>query len=712
MKHDIDSSLTLDEWVDLTKTFGPSEFKRVGVEFLREYYGRQVIYIDGKGDGGIDAWVIFQSEPQMRQAGQFHAGKSKTWDAKLAEDLATMKKYRDSLAPDNSSRSDFKRMSFVTSQITDATHVETRTQELLEEYGVNVRVFDARAIVSIALQNKSGLWAALARQLPGYDATENPSQDPREEALLAFSFFHEKPRNYRWDVAKSAIATVLHRHKGSMSQDDLVTKSMSILRLTGSQTFIERAIRNLRSEKRIDVQGETVIAQPALTDGIRASLALAQIERKKLHEQCLGILESFIPKGKHHKRQLAERAVEAIFDDLGLLIKYPIEEQVLFSVDPSKQPRSRYERETFKRWKTAAIRVEAELGADEEGHRALEAVVKIVALSPFAKNLAAAELFLRLTEYDAHEFAQALTTSSQSVLLDTNVALPMICALFDRPVNSWATSLAAYEFYKTLKERGIRCVIPSVYLEEMAMHLLNARDFADLIESDAELERSHNYFVAHYCSSYAHNRSRVEFLKFLTDFGAHGGATPKKDFQLPNVMYELRQILDRYAIKVEDFEQLNDDEPELPNEPARRLRRLINHDRTVVRILYHWAKSDPRWIVCSADGWLRTVLNDKNIVAMDCVGLADLLELVRPTSSSRTLLSPLELASSIGEQERELAASVWDEIVKIEGAGLSNREVLNQARGFRNAWLAKPQEEEISVGWTRFREAEGKREAS
>jgi hypothetical protein len=287
----------------------------------------------------------------------------------------------------------------------------------------------------------------------------------------------------------------------------------------------------------------------------------------------------------------------------------------------------------------------------------------------------------------------------------------MICALFDEPVKSWPTSVAAHELHRTLTAHNIPRVIPSVYLEEMAMHLLNARDFADLIESDAELDRSPNYFVAHYCSSYAHNRSRVEFLKFLTDFGAHGGATPKKEFQLPNVMYELRQILDRYAIKVEDFEQLGE-EPQLPNKPAKRLQLLIDHDRTVVSVLYKWAKSDPRWIVCSADGWLRTVLNDKNIVAMDCVGLADLLELVRPTISPRPLLSALELAASIGEQERELAASVWDEIVKIEGAGLSDREVLNLARRFRSAWLAKPQDEEISVAWTRFRETEGKRETS
>jgi len=51
--------MTLDEWVDLIKhTFGPDDFKEVGVTFLREHYKRDVLLRDGKGDGGVDAWAI------------------------------------------------------------------------------------------------------------------------------------------------------------------------------------------------------------------------------------------------------------------------------------------------------------------------------------------------------------------------------------------------------------------------------------------------------------------------------------------------------------------------------------------------------------------------------------------------------------------------------------------------------------------------------
>lgn len=710
MKHDVGSSLTIDDWVEVTKSFGPSEFKRVGVEFLREYYGRQVLYTDGKGDGGVDAWVVLQSEPEVRRAGQFHAGKSETWDNKLEDDIKAFCKYRDKLTSNDPAHADFKRMSFVTNQVTDKTFAEERTQEILESYGVNVRVFDAREITGLALQNKSGLWALLATHLPGYDATAKPPQTMLERTLLAFSFFHDKPRNYRWAVVKSAIATVLHNHGGAVEQDKLVAESQSTLKLS-SPTLVHRTIRNLQSEDLIEIRGEIIHARETLTDSIRASLALSAIEQKALRGRCVTVLEPLVPEGKHHKHQIAERAVDAIFNDLGLLIRYPIREQVLYSVEPSKQPRSRYERETFKRWKNAVSVIEEELGAGTEGHEALESVVEEVAQSSFAKSLAAAELFLRLTEYDAQEFEQALSADSSCVLLDTNVALPMLCALFDAPVTSWPTSTAAYQLYQTLKTHDISCVIPSVYLEEMAVHLLNARDFAELIESDADLERSHNYFVAHYCSLNAEKRSRNDFLKFLGDFGARN-VTGTRDIQRLAIMNELRdQILPVYGIRVETISEQPTD-PQLVNEPPKRDILLLRHDRAVVRMLQEWVKREPRWLVCSADGWLRAALNERNIVAMDSVGLTDLLELIRPTGLSRPLLSPLELASSIGEHERELAAAIWDEIVRIEGAALRDRDLLNQAREFRNEWVAKPRDEEISVAWIHFREKFGKRDMS
>jgi hypothetical protein len=698
-------TVTLDEWVDLIRTtIGPPEFKRIGVEFLREHFNRSVQYTDGKGDGGVDAWVILQSEPEVRLAGQFHAGKSQEWDAKVEGDLRAFCGFRDSLREDDPARQDFTRMFFVTSQVTDATFVEMRTQELFDRWGVRVAVRDARAIASLALENKTELWRLIARCVPGYDATAKPALTARDEALLAFSFFHEKPAKYRSAVAKSAIATVLHRHEGALERDQLAAQTTSLLQLTEAPRLIERTMRDLCSERMIEIEGETVRATDALLESTRASLTLANDEQQKLRARCVQVLEPLVPRGRHRRGEVAARAVEVVFDDLGLLIQSPIAEQVLYAVDPSKQPRSRFERDAFVRWRGAAKRVEQELGADDQGHQALEAVVREIAGSTFARNLAAAELFLRLTEHDAPELTQALTASAQCVLIDTSVALPMVCALFDEPVLSWKTSLAASELHGALKARGTRCVVPSVYLEEMASHLLRARSFADVIESESDLERSRNYFVAHFCSLRGSARSAREFNEFLVDFGApRPSATPWAE-ERRRAEHALRDILTRYSIDVERVDEGPDD-PRLPGEPAHREPLLLRHDRAVVRELQRWSKAAPRWLVCTADGWLRTVLNDRDIVAVDNVGLADLLELVQREGSSRSLLSPLELASSIGEQARELAASVWDTIVSIEGPALRDRALIRRAREFRSAWLAERVDLDLQSAWIHFRDS-------
>ena len=86
-----------------------------------------------------------------------------------------------------------------------------------------------------------------------------------------------------------------------------------------------------------------------------------------------------------------------------------------------------------------------------------------IAKEPFAKSLASAELFLRLTEHDAQELARALSGSSQHVLLDTTIALPMMCALFDEPVPTWKTSFAAHQPYHSLRARGARPVVASAH---------------------------------------------------------------------------------------------------------------------------------------------------------------------------------------------------------------------------------------------------------
>jgi len=539
----------------------------------------------------------------------------------------------------------------------DATKFAEVRRELQRAHGISVSEppFDARAIASSAVQTKGALWGLLARRVPGYEATASPEPEARDEALAACSFFHESPAKYRQSVAKSGIVAVLRQHDGGVERAALYDHAARLLRLSRPCQLVERAVRDLEREGKLQIDAGLVRATSALTSAARGALTIATHDQDALRARCVTILEPQVPKGRHHRGE-------------------------------------------------AARRVGQTLEVDAPIHGMLETLAREIAGDPFAKSLAAAELFMRLTEHDAHEHQQALAVSDR-VTIDTSIALPMICACYDEPVADWPTSAAALDLHALLLDRGVRCVLPSVYLEEVAAHLLNARGFADIVEEE-DLERSKNYFVAHYCSKRpldGAGRSRADFLAFLGDFGARPALGESWVDERRRAERALRDIFLRYGFVVESIDQ-RDDDPRLRDEPPRDAL-LLQHDRAVVRTLRDWAgKSGKPWLVCTADGWLRGVFNDLEIVALDGVGLVDLLSLVRSSSTrSEPLNSPLELASMLGEQEREEAAQVWDTIVKFDAARPTDRELLRKARSFRESWLARP-DDNVEEAWRRHRD--------
>lgn len=703
--------MRLEEWVDFVRNaVGPAEFRSIALEFLREHYrGATVILADGTGDGGVDAWVVLSSEPRVRLAAQLHAGKAKPWDLKLREDARALRDLRERLDPDDPRRLDHGRLLFVCTQTPSAIKKEELNAALQRDYGVSVEVFDARAIASEAVHGRGRVLDLLARQIPAVgEVGARPLPNARDEVLLAFAFFHEQPAKYRWEVAKSAIATVLHRHRGGLPRSELLSAAAELLRLS-SDRLLQRALRNLEREGKVVVDGERVAASTAFAERTRTALTIAAADEEALRRRCEADLAPLLAKGVHHRSERARRAVDAVFGDLGLLVRDSVSERALGAVDRDPSRLGKADDEARRRWQALAHKLASELELD---HAALEAafgaLVRAVADSPFARNLAAAELFMRITEYDADELARVLEmTSPLRVVLDASVAMPMICALFDRPSPAWETSIAAHSLYASLRARGARMSVPSVYIEEIAAHLIKARAFETIIETESELERSRNFFVAHYSSTRREGERRAaEFREFLTAFGApHPFAGQVQLKERRRVEYTIGEILRRYEIEVDEV-LVHTDDPALVDEPARE-GVLIRHDRAVVRWLTTHPQREAVSVLSTADRWLQGVLGEFGVIAVDSAALADLLELVRPVGVDHGLLTPLVIAQSLNEESRVLAASVWDELVALEGARLADWKLLQRARAFRTQWLAGRRElASLAKEWAAFRDAE------
>ena len=336
--------------------------------------------------------------------------------------------------------------------------------------------------------------------------------------------------------------------------------------------------------------------------------------------------------------------------------------------------------------------------------------MSVVAKSAYAQSLSAAELFLRLTEHDASEFARALDTPTPSVMIDASIAMPMLCALYDRPAEGWQTSMVAHTLFINLYGRGGRRWWSLRFISRRWLRIFCSRGASKTSsEMSSDIERSGNYFVAHFCSTRSlqgEQRTPSEFRQFLRAFGSDklGNRAGERADQRAHAHHQISNILRRYGFEILDI-ITSDTDPQLVDEP-RRPEVLLRHDRAVVRAMQSMAtRSDRRYLVCTADLWLQGVLGELGITALDSEGLSDLLELVRPTGFVRSLQSPLLLASAIGEEERLLAAQVWDEIVSIEEGHLADWRLVEKARQFRVQWLTKRRDASaLHSAWTLFRD--------
>jgi hypothetical protein len=664
----------VDEWTRLVKQVGPSRFKALAVAFLREHFRRPVVYTDGTGDGGVDAWVVLSEEPLQRRAVQMFAGES-DWVSKLEGDVRKLVELRKILPPERAA--DTRSLLFLCTQTPSAVKFEQVAEHLRATYDVAVRNFDARAIAGQALDKRT-VFELLSRELPAWGAKQTERLGAHDEALLAFSLFHEAPSKFRWAVAKAAVATVLHRD-GECEAETLAAKAGDILGLAEARTLIERTVRNLANEQLVTRNGSLVAASDALTNRTKGTLACAESDRLTLVANCQKELEGSFPKGTHHRDHRAKALAEGIVEDLGVLVR----SSTVGAVAPHIASASKVQRDTQERTRKLRDRLESEL-EPTLATKALDQLIKVAAADPFARRLAEAELFVRLTRVEASELAQALQSDRLRVMLDASVAMPLICAKYDRVAESWPVSVAASALHQVLTSRGATIIVPSVYREEIAVHLRNASNYAAAVGRESALARSGNYFVAHYCSTRGEEEQPSDgFLRFLEGFG--GSPSPRLDEKEKRLAIEreLTKVFLRYDIVVEAVDERDADAP-LAGEP-KRSDVLLRHDRAVVRTL---ASAEADTVLCTADTWLQATCADREILAVDSAALADLLGLVRPVQTPHPLVSPLALGAIFGDDQRTAAASVWDAIVSIEGEAFDHELVL-RAKAFRNEWLER-----------------------
>jgi hypothetical protein len=522
------------------------------------------------------------------------------------------------------------------------------------------------------------------------NATWHPSA--AEIARAAFSFFHPTPRAFRKAVAKSAITACFPAGKNTAIEEaDLLAQAASMIGIPATAKSLAYGLRDLlRSQLVVAGVDGALLPAPALIQQSQSISMEAAAERAALAAACTTIVEQRLPAGIHHRDDVARRAADEVLEHLGLLVRDSTTQMGMDAIvgGPAIDPGSRIE----------TIKASLQRNRIADVDAALRELVDAVAEDPYARRLAAAELFFRFAEHDADELAAALDARTIRVLLDASVAMPMLCSLLDAPAPSWPASQAAFLLHRVARSRGMRCEVPTVYVEEMAAHLLRADASADLLQAGG-FERSENVYVAHFCSVHGAAANASEFRTFLRALGS-GQQTGDFLMRRRRVEAELRKRLADYGIAVFPVAAApptNDRPPQTTTRPAV----TAQHDRDLVEALSSVA-DDEQVIVCTADKVLQTTLagTERPIIAMDSAMLVDLLELVRPTGATERLLTPHLVASRASEDALRHASEVMDALVPLARA--RDYVSIDRARAFREAYLNSATKVGVEEAWDSF----------
>jgi len=661
--------MLVEDWVEFIKNvLSPSAFKDVALVALQIRYNKPVALTDGTGDGGVDAWIEF---PSGRAPVQFYAGRAEPWNEKLARELKT-----------HSLLCNRAQMFFVCAQTPEEEEREKKLAVLEAQHNVTITMITARGLAIHA--EHPAVLERLIRLLPSGAA--QGSQRPRGpaiEARLAFTFFHEKSGDFRAEVARSVLSACLIRANEPIPTEVLLDRAIETAGIDGAvRRAFRRELDTLIDEHKVEKGLTGVAASEAFRAITSGALSIQEMAANALRSDCTRALE-----GRVHASERRKDAIDDVFDDLGLLIRESLADTL-----PGRSS------DGISRRLNAVERRLAEYLKPSGGNARdlIKALVDVAAASPYGRALATAELFVQLTDRDSSQLAMALTEmESMVVWLDASVALPMLCSKLDRVIEGWASSEIAVELHKALEDRGIKAVLPRVYLEEMAAHLVDAaRRYRPLIGIDPDLARSENFYVAHF-HAFAKRRevpiTLENFDQLLRDLGlpAQWQSLAEEDyFRLRRkIESRLEDYLKRYGVRVQRLRSTT--AVNLPDEPARSTI-VLQHDRLVVRDMEETAKtSDEGILLCSEDQWLLRVLNEKELIGLHPAVLLDALEIVQPSSKARRLATVRELAATFSEHAMTKGAAVWDMLAELEEPYFSDRDLLRQAQAFKEKWLAQ-----------------------
>lgn len=684
--------MNLDAVARLIEGSSFTEFRTICNKFLQLIGLQSATYCDGPYDGGTD--FSLEKQGELRPAVQISV--ESDWRKKIQKDVQKLKtKYNSNLVYFLSSR-----------RIPEGSFEEVKGSILNAEQVVVVR-HDNQAMATVFIKEGEVefllniLGIDVGQLVRGNQGKLGKYKGPSSEVVSSFLIFGDEAKDLRKHVFGSLIKAELGKSTAPTKRRDLIERVVSSNSLSVNQEGLVGA--------HIDrlIQAGEMVSHP---DG----LVLSFEEQKKFKSleqiteyEIASILKAVDLYLKEQHVDLNEESREIIvsnFIDLAICL---VVNQ--FSMDDGGKELELYH--NIKGYLHEKI-------GDKESTKLLTGLAEIVASSDFSKQVVAAKLYTTILNASSDQVALALGgRGGVMVFFDSSVLIPMLCGLVFKPAVDRSGNSARLLF-ELMGEHHFSGVVPVVYVEEVAAHLIEAcRDYAAILQEGEGIHGSDNAFVSHFSS--CREREGITFEEYVMTFGVRlEKIKPDMSDALfytirDKAMIEITSLLERYSLEVAETRQFTASALKrvygaLEVAGIGRPEVLVKHDAAVVSSLSgNQFPSDQAKILCTWDKIHHDVNPDGDwgYIVMNPFATIDLFAIAKGKHTNYPLSTLLDFMKIQTEDSRALADKIWDSIASYEKGGLSDARLLSMARKFKEKFLDEKAEakeiapEDISKAW-------------
>jgi Restriction endonuclease len=677
--------MNLEPLTRLIETAGFLEFRELAMRYLELSGYSEVTLKDGWNDGGSDFAVAVHGGNMVPLAIQITVQRAE-WESKVKSDFRRAK-----------NELGLTQGVYITSRRIAQVPFTDVADELWAQDTISVRSVDSQSLASLFFKEAEADFVldtlGISRDTRRPDIVPRP--DLKEDAAYSFMVFGDASEKFRQSVVEQTVLSYLTRPASEYKRDATETAVVAALGLHHDQvSLVTSAIDRMLQNQRLRLIDGVLAVDKTIAEGFRVMRTLREEQWRRLGRQ----VDSYLATDAGLAGAGLERASDIVMKGAGsLFLAAASSASMAVSTERISGPLGGQIRKRLN--EIAKVLVASGVSEASLDVR-LQTLASLVSNSEIGRVLMAGELFVALASIEARNFERAFgADAGTEIYLDASVAIPMIAGLLYEP-GSHRFSSSAAGVYELAGRRGMSLLLPRVYLEEAATHLLHAVErYQPLLGTDEDLRFSTNSFVAHFTDLSSRNAIKVPFSQYADSLGYTKRPTSFVR-QRDSIMGNLAALFGRYGVKIVDLPRTKSSETHTYAQEAatftaaelhlQRTGILLEHDASVIAFFMDpESEASAARVLCSWDRLhlqLQSSSGPARWAAFNPPTLCDLLILTRAHEDGE-LTTTINVAMELGEEDGQRGADVLDALVRIESGALHDAELLGLAAQFKDAYM-------------------------